>query len=101
MDASGRYERTFGNYGLSVPFILTTPFFFFDQIYLPEWAWALAERNELGLLLDPRLEGERKEHAESMERMTRVRNRIHSSCRWLRIDGSDWGTPLISLSFGS
>jgi serine/threonine protein kinase len=43
-----------------------------EEIYLPEWAWALAERNELGLLLDPRLERERKEHAESMERMTRI-----------------------------
>ncbi|GAQ89584.1 Putative protein kinase superfamily protein [Klebsormidium nitens] len=42
-----------------------------EEVYLPEWAWALAERNELELLINPRLERERTEHGESMESMTR------------------------------
>lgn len=44
------------------------------QVYLPEWAWVLAERNEPRLLVDPRLGEERNEHAESIDRMTRVRD---------------------------
>ncbi|GAQ79963.1 Protein kinase superfamily protein [Klebsormidium nitens] len=43
-----------------------------DEVFLPEWAWSLAERNELGLLIDPRLEKERNEHGDSMDRMTRL-----------------------------
>ncbi|GAQ89583.1 Protein kinase superfamily protein [Klebsormidium nitens] len=50
----------------------TKPDAFGGEIYLPEWAWVLAERNELGLLVDPRLDGERIEHIESIDRMTRV-----------------------------
>ncbi|GAQ77887.1 Protein kinase superfamily protein [Klebsormidium nitens] len=43
-----------------------------EQIHLPEWAWSLAERNELEQLIDPRLEGERHEYAANMERMTKI-----------------------------
>ncbi|GAQ77876.1 Protein kinase superfamily protein [Klebsormidium nitens] len=43
-----------------------------DQIHLPEWAWSLAERNELEQLIDPRLEGEQREYAANMERTTKI-----------------------------
>eukprot|EP00243_Klebsormidium_subtile_P001871 TRINITY_DN1354_c0_g3_i1.p1 TRINITY_DN1354_c0_g3~~TRINITY_DN1354_c0_g3_i1.p1 ORF type:complete len:523 (+),score=63.20 TRINITY_DN1354_c0_g3_i1:778-2346(+) len=44
-----------------------------DEVFLTEWAWSLAERDELGLLVDRRFSArEREEHAEGMERMTRI-----------------------------
>ncbi|GAQ84805.1 Protein kinase superfamily protein [Klebsormidium nitens] len=43
------------------------------SVFLTEWAWSLAERNELGLLADRRFSSqEQEEHAEGMERMTRI-----------------------------
>ncbi|GAQ89420.1 Putative Serine/Threonine protein kinase [Klebsormidium nitens] len=44
-----------------------------EQVHLTEWAWTLAERNELRMLFDRQLSmAEREEHAESMERMARI-----------------------------
>lgn len=44
------------------------------QVHLTEWAWTLAERSELRLLVDRRFPvADLEDYAESMERMTRVR----------------------------
>jgi hypothetical protein len=67
--------------------------FQFRQAYLPEWAWALEERNELGRLIDPRLEGEQEKHAESMERMTRVSQPVYSFWKGRSLSG-----PLLPVS---
>eukprot|EP00243_Klebsormidium_subtile_P001423 TRINITY_DN12447_c0_g1_i1.p2 TRINITY_DN12447_c0_g1~~TRINITY_DN12447_c0_g1_i1.p2 ORF type:complete len:118 (-),score=4.06 TRINITY_DN12447_c0_g1_i1:205-558(-) len=43
-----------------------------EQVYLQEWAWSLAEEDDLSALIDPPLKESLQVHKASIERVTKI-----------------------------